>query len=63
MCTAYVFFASEFQKAYRLENPDDKVTEGMKAAGAKWQQMTVEEKKPYEELRENDINRYEHEMK
>ncbi|KAG8346679.1 HMG box domain [Trypanosoma vivax] len=55
--SAFMFFSKEF----RSKHPNLSMTEGSKAAGAAWRELSDEKKKPYEAMAQKDKERYEKE--
>lgn len=46
----------------KAEDPDISITEQAKKIGALWNELSAEEKEPYEKLAEEDKERYNNEM-
>ncbi|EIE79999.1 hypothetical protein G6F46_001817 [Rhizopus delemar] len=59
--SAYMFFSQANREKVIKENPEAKFGEIGKILGAKWKEMTEEEKKPFVEKAEADKKRYEDE--
>ncbi|KAG1149979.1 hypothetical protein G6F37_004560 [Rhizopus arrhizus] len=59
--SAYMFFSQANRENVIKENPEAKFGEIGKILGAKWKEMTDEEKKPFTEKAEADKKRYEDE--
>jgi len=60
--SAYMFFAQEWRPKLAEENPDASFGELGKLVGAKWQELTLEEKKPYTKKNKEDKERYTQEL-
>ena len=62
--TAYIFFSSEIRSTLTNDNGESLAfAEAGRVIGAKWHDLTEEEKKKYTELANADRKRYEDEMK
>lgn len=61
--TSYMLFSNEIRSSVKAENPGASVTELSKLIGAKWREMTAEEKEPYEEKARKDKQRFIEETK
>jgi len=61
--TSFMLFSNANRAAMKAENPDLPVTELSKLLGAKWREMSKEEKEPYEERAKEDKQRYDAAMK
>ena len=60
--SSYIMFATEMRAKLLAANPDMKSTDLMKECGAKWRELSAEDKVPYEELAAADKVRYTDEM-
>jgi hypothetical protein len=60
--SAYMFFINENRNLIKEENPALSFGEVCSKLAKTWLKMTVEERKPYEELAMNDKKRYHKEM-
>jgi len=61
--SAYIYFCSAMRATVKAELGDDaKATEVTRALGARWKQLSDEEKKPYQESADEDKKRYAREM-
>lgn len=55
--TSFMLFSNTNRAAMKAENPDLPVTELSKLLGAKWREMSKEEKEPYEDRAKEDKQR------
>lgn len=60
--SAYFHFAAATRPKLKAEDPDISITEQAKKIGALWNELSAEEKEPYEKLAEEDKERYNNEM-
>uniref|UniRef100_A0A7S2CA52 HMG box domain-containing protein n=1 Tax=Florenciella parvula TaxID=236787 RepID=A0A7S2CA52_9STRA len=60
--TAYFFFLADTRETAKAENPGLSVTELSKVIGAKWKELTPEEKSKFEEKAKADKERYAEEV-
>jgi len=60
--SAYMFFAQEWRPKLAEENSDATFGELGKLVGAKWQELSAEEKKPYAKKNKEDKERYAQEL-
>ena len=58
-----MYYVIEASKEIKAKNPEIKVTEITKQAGAQWNQLTEDQKKKYNDLNKKDIKRHEMELK
>ena len=56
--SAYMYFCKSARETVKKENPDLKPKDVMKALGEKWRSLPTDERKPFEDLAENDKKRY-----
>ena len=61
--SAYFFFCNEKRAEVKKENPDFKLGQISKKLAEMWGELTDEDKKPYNEMHDKDIQRYEEEKK
>jgi structure-specific recognition protein 1 len=61
--TSYMLFSNDVRAAVKGENPGLSVTELSKVIGAKWREMSAEDKEPYEEKARKDKQRFTEETK
>ena len=59
--SAYLFFCEERRKEVQLANPGKKMCDISKLLGNLWKEVTEEEKQKYNDLHEEDVQRYEDE--
>lgn len=60
--TAYICFATEIGAQIRKENPEMAIKDVLRAVGPRWKELEEEKRKKYQEMEENDKQRYEQEM-
>lgn len=60
--SAYMYFGQTLRPALRQQHPEASVTELAKLIGQKWRELSDDDKKPYEDLAEQDKERYRREM-
>jgi uncharacterized protein (DUF736 family) len=60
--TPYMCFSKSIRPAIMKEHPSAKVTEVAKIIGAKWRQLSTEDKEPYHDLARQDRARFKMEM-
>jgi len=61
--SAFMFFSKETRPKIVAENPDMKFGQIGKTIGEMWRAMDDEQKKPYQDMAEEDKARYDREMK
>jgi len=54
----YMFFANENREKVKSENPKLKATEVVTELGAQWKALSIEDRKPYAKMAEDDKVRY-----
>lgn len=60
--SSYIIFSNEMRQQIKEENPTLSLTDISKSIGAKWRDMTAEDKLPFEEKSKLDKERYKSEM-
>lgn len=61
--SAFFYYAKDERAKVRAINPDFSVGEVAKELGRQWNELTEEQKSPYEKSAEEDRARYDHDMK
>ena len=60
--SAYLFFCEDKRELVKKNNPDIKVSDIMKELSKLWKNISPQELKKYEKLKEKDTERYQDEM-
>ena len=60
--SAFLHFSGDKRPKLKADDPNLTVAEIAKHLGAAWKIMTLEQKKPYEDIARDDRGRYEREM-
>lgn len=60
--TAFMFYSTKMRPIIKEEKPDIKFTEMGKLIGAKWRELSAEDKTEFEEMASEDKKRYSDEM-
>ena len=59
--SAYLFFCGEKRQEVQKKHPDKKMGDISKVLGAMWQDLSDEDRAPYNEMNQKDVDRYEDE--
>jgi hypothetical protein len=60
--SSYTLYFSEVRPQFAKDHPTTQPKDIMRAIGKKWQTLSEEEKKPYDEMAERDKERYERQL-
>ena len=61
--TAFMFYSTKMRPIIKKEQPDIKFTEMGKLIGEKWRELSSDDKKEFEDMANEDKERYNDEMK
>lgn len=59
--SGYMYFSNEYREVVRSENPSINFGQVSKILAEKWKNLGLDDRKPYEEMADNDKKRYQKE--